>query len=163
MVPENDDAEIPALDPEAQDGELQAGRDASGGELPATEHTKDSPNDQEKDDDFLTDKILRKERKQAADPRGVPWVDFYPEFTHKKPKTLAGRLVEHRDTLSQILKNKELFKLRTLDIYIHRSYYKMWVNDSNRIFRNATRLRIRLAKLKAARAAKDEDKNKDKA
>lgn len=82
------------------------------------------------------------------DSRGIPWVDFVPEFTHKYPKTLEGRIIEFLDTTDETLKCKELYKLAVLDQEIHDSYYRMWVLDANRLFRSAVLFKRRLSKLK---------------
>ena len=79
-----------------------------------------------------------------VDSRGEPWIDYYPENLHKKPENLAQRLREHQDNIRQILLVKELFKLRTLEIKIHRSYYWNWVKEANKILVNTVRLRSRL-------------------
>ncbi len=76
--------------------------------------------------------------------QGIPWVDFYPQNTHKRPEQLVARLKEHQDNIRQMLLVKELFKLRTLEIKIHRSYYWNWVREANKILVNTVRLRARL-------------------
>ena len=87
---------------------------------------------------------------QSTAPTGSgdkPWVDYVPVFTYKTPENLAGRLEETLDTTNEILKVKELFKLATMDQELHDSYYRLWVDDSNRLFRMAVLYKRRLSKL----------------
>lgn len=81
----------------------------------------------------------------SDEPRGKPWVDFVPIYTHKYPETMDGRLDEQIDTLNQIFRLKEAYKLAAIDQEIHHSYYQMWLNESNELFRTMIRLRLRKA------------------
>ncbi len=83
----------------------------------------------------------------GPDPRGEPWIDYYPENLHRKPEDLIERMKEHQDNVRQMLLLKELFKLRTLEEKIHRSYYWNWVKESNSTFANAVRLKQRIKEL----------------
>ncbi len=80
-------------------------------------------------------------------PRAKPWIDFIPEFTGVPGTTPKERLKNHLLIVEEIMKMKELYKLATLDQDIHNAYYRMWVLDSNRLFRMSVVYRRRLAKI----------------
>lgn len=90
---------------------------------------------------------------EASDPRGTPWVDFVPEFTHKTPETLHERLEEEQQNLDDRLREKEWLKISLLDRNAHKSYYQMWVEDGNQLFRSLIRVKYR----KEAAANQDDD------
>lgn len=90
-----------------------------------------------------------------TDPRGKPWVDFVPEFTHVIPETLEGRLQEEINNKSDILADKEILKLCKIEQGIHRSYYNMWVFHSNALFKNLVRLQYRLDSEKSGKPLRE--------
>lgn len=90
---------------------------------------------------------------EASDPRGTPWVDFVPEFTHKVPEELHEKLDEEQRNMDDRLREKEWLKISLLDRNAHKSYYQMWVEDGNQIFRALVRLKYR----KEAAKNQDED------
>lgn len=90
---------------------------------------------------------------EASDPRGTPWVDFVPEFTHKAPEDLHEKLDEEQRNMDDRLREKEWLKISLLDRNAHKSYYQMWVEDGNHIFRALVRLKYR----KEAAKNQDED------
>lgn len=80
--------------------------------------------------------------------RRAPWGDFYPVNEHKSPTDLEGNLMEFLDDLRQAQAIKETLVLAKIDQRIHQSYYKMWVRDTNAIFRMAVNSKRRLVDLK---------------
>lgn len=89
-----------------------------------------------------------KQKATTADPRGIPWVDFYPELTYKRPESLEGRLKEFREDLEETLRDRELLRIDAMLQKLHRSYTAMWVSDCNRLFRSITRIHHRSANQK---------------
>jgi len=83
------------------------------------------------------------QEQEAPDPRGVPWVDFVPELTNKRPESVYEHLVEEQENLNDRLAEKELLKVSYLDQNAHKSYYKLWVTDSNNLFRSLVRVKYR--------------------
>ena len=79
------------------------------------------------------------------------WGPFYPAFTHKEPADLVGRLAEFETNLNQILAMKEILKLAKIDQDLHRSYYNMWVDESNQTFRAVVRVHKKIAVLRKAK------------
>ena len=74
-----------------------------------------------------------------------PWPDFMPESEKAIPLNLVGELEHFIDRTNDTLKDKELFKLDYLvESAVHRSYYELWMRDSNKLFRSLCRLRGRL-------------------
>ena len=83
---------------------------------------------------------------------------YVPVFKHKLPETLDGRLKEHISNLNQMLANKEQYRLARLEQKIHKSYKKLWVTSSNKIFKAAVKLNRRksyLNELKTNPSAKE--------
>ncbi|MBI2603473.1 MAG: hypothetical protein HYW48_10505 [Deltaproteobacteria bacterium] len=98
-----------------------------------------------------------KQKEATADPRGIPWVDFVPEFTHKHPESLAGRLEEFCEDLGETMQEKEKLRFAAFLQKLHRSYTSMWVSDCNKLFRTIARLHRRYVDLQA-NAAAEKDK-----
>lgn len=76
-----------------------------------------------------------------------PWVDYIPACTYVPPTELRGKLEHFIQDLQEMLSDMEKLKLSYVDRKIHKSYYKSWVDQSNRIFINIVRLKTRLALL----------------
>jgi hypothetical protein len=77
----------------------------------------------------------------------VPWVDYIPKTKYVVPETLPERLRDSIRDLQEILIEKEKLKLAFVDKKIHKSYFSLWVRESNLIFSNIVKLKRRLKKL----------------
>ncbi len=76
-----------------------------------------------------------------------PWVDIAPKPNYTPSATVGGRIGDFVKVLEATLVEKEKLKLAYVDQKIHKSYFHLWVNESNKVFINIVRLNRRKAKL----------------
>jgi hypothetical protein len=79
----------------------------------------------------------------------VPFVDFIPNLSRTLPDSLDDRIGCLLEDLNFNLKELERLKMAYAEQKnINKSYYNMWVEDSNNIFQAAVRVRLRQDRLK---------------
>ena len=88
------------------------------------------------------------DKPQAKNRTHADWEDHFPPLEYTRPENITDRLEVYKDELDQRLAAKEVGLLAKIDQDIHQSYYNMWVDEANWIFRSAVTIKARQQRMR---------------